>query len=378
MFALVCFLVLAAAPARAADPIIARYAPGDQVRNIYFDGSAPGGKFRARIAAAAATWNKLPAGERFEVHKSPSVALNSDPCAELNGVPIGGILRGQVAGSTTLAENRSCVNTDTGQLVGFRQTFNQKKKFYVGAGDPPAKKLDLQSVATHELGHSEGWTGDHYQNRNDSKICANKPKQATMCPAAYAGTNRTRTLAQDDKNPVIAAYSQPLAADALEALGMRAPAGKAFSSAVAPGGAGARGCLAGLIHRIRLRRGDNTFEGGAGRDRVNLAGGSDIGFGKGGDDCIVGGVGNDDLRSDGGNDTIIAGPGDDIIDGGPGNDLILGGRGNDQIYAADGFFDRIRCGKGFDQVFTADPGDVLIDCEMTPSDFTAIPLLPSY
>jgi len=198
-----------------------------------------------------------------------------------------------------------------------------------------------------------------------------------MCPAAYAGTNRLRTLAKEDKNPVIAAYSQPLSL-ANDALGLRAPAGMAFSSAVAPGGAGARGCIAGLLRRIHLSRGNNTFDGGAGRDRVNLAGGADIGFGKGGDDCIVGGVGNDDLRADGGNDTIIAGPGNDVIDGGPGSDLILGGRGDDQIYAADGFNDRIRCGSGQDRVFTADPGDVLIGCEMTPSDFTAIPLLPSY
>ena len=377
MFALTCVLSLAAAPARAGSPVIARYAPGDQVRNVYFDGSVPGGKFRTRIVAATATWNKLPGVERFEAHKSQSVAINSDPCAELNGAPIGGILRGQVAGSTTLAENRSCVDTDTGQLIGFRQTYNQRLKFYIGSGDPPAKKLDLQAVATHELGHSEGWTGDHFENRNNSKICANKPKQATMCPAAYAGTNRLRTLTKDDKNPVIAAYSQPLAADALEALGMQAPAGKAFSSAVAPGGAGGRGCIAGLLRRIHLRRGADTFDGGAGRDRVNLAGGPDLGFGKGGDDCIVGGVGADDLRADAGNDTIIAGPGNDIIDGGPGNDLILGGHGDDQIYAADGFFDRIRCGRGFDQVFTADPGDVLVDCEMGPSDFIDIPLPPS-
>ena len=54
-----------------------RYAPGDQVRNVYFDGSAPGGKFRARIAGAAAAWNKLPGVAHFEVHKSPSMALST-------------------------------------------------------------------------------------------------------------------------------------------------------------------------------------------------------------------------------------------------------------------------------------------------------------
>jgi hypothetical protein len=377
LLAMACVLSLAAATARADGPVIARYAPGDEVRTVYFDPSVPTGKFRTRIADAAATWRALPGVAQFEVQKSPSMALSPDPCADQNGVPIGGIIRGPVAGSATLAENRSCVNSDTGQLIGFRQTYNQRLKFYIGSGEPPTKKQDLQAIATHELGHSEGWTGDHYSSRNNAKICANKPKQATMCPASYSGTKRLRTLAKEDKQPVLQAYSQPSPA-ALEALGLRAPAGKAFSSAVAPGGAGARGCLAGLLLRIHLRRGGDTFDGSAGRDLVNLARGDDLGFGKGGDDCIVGGLGADDLRADAGNDTIIAGPGPDIIDGGPGSDLILGGLGDDQIYAADGFFDRIRCGRGFDRVFTADPGDVLIDCEMTPADFTAIPVPPSY
>src|SRR5512133_1843456 len=174
-FGLACVLALAATPARAGNPIIARYAPGDQVRNVYFDRSAPTGKFRTRIADAAATWRKLPGVERFEVHKSPSMALSPDPCADQDGVPIGGILRGPVAGSGTLAENRSCIDSETGQMIGFRQTYNKRTKF------------DLQAVATHELGHSEGWTGDHFSNRNNSKLCANRSKQATMCPANYSG-----------------------------------------------------------------------------------------------------------------------------------------------------------------------------------------------
>ena len=226
-FALACVLSLAAAPARAGNPIIARYAPGDQVRNVYFDPSAPTGKFRKRIADAAATWRKLPGVERFEVHKSPSMALSPDPCADQDGVPIGGILRGPVAGSGTLAENRSCIDSETGRLIGFRQTYNKRMKFYMGSGEPPAKKFDLQAVATHELGHSEGWTGDHFSNRNNSKLCGNRSKQATMCPANYSGTKRLRTLTKDDKQPVINAYSQPSTV-ALDALGLRAPAGPGF------------------------------------------------------------------------------------------------------------------------------------------------------
>ena len=200
-FALACVLSLAATPARAGNPIIARYAPGDQVLTVYFDPSAPTGKFRKRIADAAATWRKLPGVERFEVHKSPSMAISADPCADQDGVPVGGVLRGPVAGSGTLAENRSCIDSETGRLIGFRQTYNKRMKFYMGSGEPPANKFDLQAVATHELGHSEGWTGDHFSNRNNSKLCANRSKQATMCPANYSGTKRLRTLTKDDKQP---------------------------------------------------------------------------------------------------------------------------------------------------------------------------------
>ena len=156
---------------------------------------------------------------------------------------------------------------------------------------------------------------------------------------------------------------------------MEPPAAEASSSRVAPYRAGVRGCLASAL-LIHLGRQGNTFEGGPGGQRVNMGRGRDIALGKGGDDCVVGGAGDDDLRPGPGNDTVIGGAGADISVGGPGSDLILGLSGADQIYAEDGSFDRIRCGSELDSVYTADPVDLLFDCEA--SDFTEIPLPPGY
>jgi Ca2+-binding RTX toxin-like protein len=382
-------VVWAAAAMTADAQITGRYATGDRVRAVHFDPSVPTGKWRNAIAKAAATWNKLPATD-FQVHKTPSVPLSADACALHNGTPIGGILRASVAGAL-LAENRSCIDPRTGRLIGFRQTYNTRYRFHTGSGDPPRKLFDLQSVATHELGHSEGWFGDHYSGRNNSGLCANKGKQATMCPTIYPGSKRLSSLTQSDKQPVVASYAQPpIALTGCGSVNVNEPqfpecpnprsALVAFPATVAPGGAGARGCLAGLARLIQQRRGGEQFGGGPGAQRANLGAGPDIGLGKGGGDCIVGGLGDDDLRPGPGHDTVVAGPGADIIVGGPGSDLILAGRGADQVYAADGFFDRIRCGwdTDVDSVFLADAGDVLVDCGLPATAYAAIPLPPSY
>ena len=371
-------LFLAAAPAQAATPVSSRYAEDDLVRSVYFDPSVSSGKFRSRIADAAETWKALDVAQ-FEVDPARITALSDNSCETLDGAFIGGIIRGPIAGNGTLAENISCINSETGQLVGFRQTYNSQYSFYTGTRNPPAKKYDLQAVATHELGHAQGWTADHYSNRNNSSLCANKGKQATMCPEVFQGNKRLRSLAPNDIQPVVSAYAAPFSAD-FYALGVADPPPEASASVIGtvrPGGTEARACLRGLILVVKSR-GNDTFSGDAGSQLVGLAGGSDIGFSRGGDDCILAGIGDDDLRTGPGNDTAIGGGGNDIIAGGPGNDLMLGRAGNDQIYARDGSFDRIGCGDDVDSVYTADPIDDLNHCEQVPSDFTVIPLPPGY
>ena len=51
------------------------------------------------------------------------------------------------------------------------------------------------------------------------------------------------------------------------------------------------------------------------------------------------------------------------IDAGPGEDVVTAGPADDTIEARDGSIDRIDCGAGADTAY-ADPGDVLIGCEL--------------
>ena len=59
--------------------------------------------------------------------------------------------------------------------------------------------------------------------------------------------------------------------------------------------------------------GDDSFDGGAGNDRLRGGGGNDV---------LDGGAGNDDLDGEDGDDLLAGGAGNDSIEGGNGNDLL--------------------------------------------------------
>jgi Ca2+-binding RTX toxin-like protein len=130
---------------------------------------------------------------------------------------------------------------------------------------------------------------------------------------------------------------------------------------------------------------DETLEGGDKRDKILGRGGDDELFGYGmadllrggtGDDTLWGGDGRDKLHGgpdadilngEAGNDVMRGGKGADILDGGDGRDLVAGGPGNDKFYVQDGEVDKVRCGRGDDEVVEADPEDRLgKGCEKTP------------
>jgi hypothetical protein len=349
---------LASAIAHGAGPVTERYPSNDLTQEVFFDPSVPTGSFRDRIAEAAQTWNKLPGVVHFNVVTS-SRAMSLDPCEEVDGRFAGGVIRAPIPGGETsqLAENRNCITVGTNQLIGFRQIYSPEFKFYLGKKKlgPKKKKFDLLSLATHELGHAVGWTGDHFSAKNKSKTCSNNPKEPTMCPTIYEGSSQDRSLSNKDKNPVLSAYGAP--ATASSAAASRAGDARTAASSTALGRPGAPGCVLRLLAAHRN---------------------PELIFGHPGDDCIRGTAGGDDLRGAGGNDTIVGGPGADVIVSGSGHDLVLGGAGPDEIYAAGGGPTVVRCGSGFDRVYTADPGDTLIGCEETPADFRVIPLPADY
>jgi Ca2+-binding RTX toxin-like protein len=90
----------------------------------------------------------------------------------------------------------------------------------------------------------------------------------------------------------------------------------------------------------------NIFDGGAGDDYIDGAGGDDILDGGADNDIILGGSGNDIIEGGSGNDTIYGGTGDDVIAGGDGNDTIYVGSG-----------DMVTGGEG-DDTFIIDPSQL--------------------
>ncbi len=111
--------------------------------------------------------------------------------------------------------------------------------------------------------------------------------------------------------------------------------------------------------------------GGIGPDYIVGGGGDDALYGLGNDDWLDGGSGDDLVLGDDGDDLVDGGSdndlvrgdnGDDYVTGFTGNDTLEAGSGNDYIYAADGEFDRVSGGPGYD-VCVVDTGDFVSGCE---------------
>ncbi|MDH0886788.1 type I secretion C-terminal target domain-containing protein [Acinetobacter sp. GD03873] len=90
-----------------------------------------------------------------------------------------------------------------------------------------------------------------------------------------------------------------------------------------------------------------TFEMGAGDDKVYSGAGNDIIYGQAGDDTLWGQAGNDTLYGGIGADYLEGNEGDDILYGDQDNDILYGGAGNDILYGGQGD-DTLRGGTGHD------------------------------
>ena len=132
--------------------------------------------------------------------------------------------------------------------------------------------------------------------------------------------------------------------------------------------------------------GDDLLQGSAKRDTIRAKGGTDGVYAFKGSDFVFGGRGSDSPGSspNGHNPAyhLEGGPGRDVVAGGPGQDSVtdrsgpatgnhadtdqlFGGPGNDYLDAEDGdSLDRLDCGGGNRNLFSADRGDkVLPNCQ---------------
>ncbi|MGA8114741.1 MAG: M91 family zinc metallopeptidase [Actinocatenispora sp.] len=96
--------------------------------------------------------------------------------------------------------------------------------------------------------------------------------------------------------------------------------------------------------------GDDNLYGGAGDDRISGGAGRDYVEGDAGDDTLTGGDDKDVIYGLDGADTVDAGEGDDYVDGGHGDDTLTGGGGKDIVSGGTGD-DTVRAGAGADTVY---------------------------
>jgi Ca2+-binding RTX toxin-like protein len=95
--------------------------------------------------------------------------------------------------------------------------------------------------------------------------------------------------------------------------------------------------------------GDDSLNGGNGRDILEGFGGDDTLIGGNGNDEIYGGRGSDSINAQNGDDLILDDKGRDTLNGWDGHDTINGGGGRDSVFG----------GIGNDQVFGSTGGDTL-------------------
>ncbi len=129
------------------------------------------------LQSAAQSWNG--AGSRFAFTLNPSSPHT--------------IALGDLGSGPTLASTRVEYYQTTRELVRFTMTFNNR---YTWTTTGEAGKMDVQSIATHELGHALGL--DH---PGDSSCL-----EQTMWATAGAGETKKRSLELGDKTGVATLY----------------------------------------------------------------------------------------------------------------------------------------------------------------------------
>ena len=87
-----------------------------------------------------------------------------------------------------------------GTIISASMTFDSSENWYAGTGVPGSGQGDLQSLATHEMGHGLGLT------HTSGIYCPGNTNNATMCVSAPLGSYYWRTLEGDDRNGVNTSY----------------------------------------------------------------------------------------------------------------------------------------------------------------------------
>ena len=103
--------------------------------------------------------------------------------------------------NSTYARAQRCYSGD--EIIKASVSFNSNHDWYLGTGTPPSGESDLWGVATHELGHTTGFS----KHLTGSDLCPSNSGKHTMCPSwTKSQLPDARTLESHDKHSIAGAY----------------------------------------------------------------------------------------------------------------------------------------------------------------------------
>ncbi len=156
--------------------------------------------FRARTEQAASQWNAV--GQPMTFKRAADFSTNYNPYSGCQSYQRNGIHRRSIdGGGGTVAQTVSCVFSGTREMYSFQVVYDSGENWFTGGSGSPGSKVDLASIAAHEMGHGTGFTG-HFS----SAYCGNGSSQQTMCARHYLGTIHQRDLGLHDRHTFAAAY----------------------------------------------------------------------------------------------------------------------------------------------------------------------------
>lgn len=129
-------------------------------------------------------------------HQDTDVKHRSDACQTPVGV---WYLQRNLSGPYAVAQR--CYSGD--DITKASVSFNTNHTWYSGTGTPPSGQSDLWGIATHELGHTTGFS----EHLTGNDLCPSNSGKHTMCPTwSKSQVPWARTLETHDKHSIAGAY----------------------------------------------------------------------------------------------------------------------------------------------------------------------------